>query len=114
MPGEGILDAVRTGVRSARNGLQWAAGAQFAPPRPTAGDVIWRHDKAEMRRYRRDSAPRLRPPVVAFLGLVGQSHVFDLYEGGSVVRMLMDWGFDVYVMDWGGADAVDAENTLET
>lgn len=26
----------------------------------------------------------------------------------------MEWGFDVYVWDWGGADELDAENTLET
>jgi polyhydroxyalkanoate synthase len=28
--------------------------------------------------------------------------------------MLMDWGFDAYVMDWGVADELDSENTLET
>jgi len=28
--------------------------------------------------------------------------------------MLMDWGFDAYVMDWGVADELDSPNTLET
>jgi polyhydroxyalkanoate synthase len=45
---------------------------------------------------------------------VGQPYVFDLYAGGSIVQMLMDWGFDAYVLDWGVADEQDAENTLET
>lgn len=100
----------------ARNGVRWAAGAEWAPPHPTPSDVIWRDGggKAHVRHYRRDTPARFREPVVAFLGLVGRSYVFDLYKGGSIVEMLMDWGFDVYVMDWGVAEEQDAHNTIET
>jgi polyhydroxyalkanoate synthase subunit PhaC len=118
LPGTSVLDAVRKEVaRSAvraRNGVKWAAGAEFAPPHPTPSDEIWRDGKVHVRHYRRDTPPRLGPPVVAFLGLVGQSYVFDLYKGGSIVQMLIDRGFDSFVLDWGGADGQDAENTLET
>jgi polyhydroxyalkanoate synthase len=114
----GVLTAIRKELDRAairaRNGIKLAAGAEFAPEHPTAHDVVWREGKAELRHYRRDSPPRLGPPVVAFLGLVGQSFVFDLYKGGSIVEMLMEWGFDAYVMDWGVADELDAANTLET
>jgi len=103
----------RTAVR-ARNGVKWAAGAEWAPEHPTPSDVIWRDGKAHVRHYRRDSPPRFRPPVVCFLGLVGRSYVWDLYKGGSIVEMLMDRGFDTHVMDWGVADELDAENTIET
>jgi polyhydroxyalkanoate synthase len=60
------------------------------------------------------SPPRFLPPVVAYLGLFSRSYVFDLYTGGSIVEMLMDYGFDVYVLDWGKADELDSHNTLET
>jgi polyhydroxyalkanoate synthase subunit PhaC len=103
----------RNAVR-ARNGIKYAAGSEFAPVHPTPSDVIWRDGKAELRHYRRTSPPRLRQPVVALIGLMGQSYVFDLYKGGSIVEMLMDWGFDAYVLDWGVADELDAGNTLET
>ncbi len=114
----GVLGAVRREMaRSAirtRNGVKWAAGSEFAPPHPTPSDVIWRHGKAHVRRYRSDAPRRFQTPVVAFLGLVGQSYVFDLYKGGSIVEMLMEFGFDAYVLDWGVPDELDTENTLET
>ena len=109
----GIRKEIERNVVRTRNGIKWVAGTQFAPKHPTPSDVVWSDGKAELRRYRRDSPPRLQPPVVAFLGLVGQSYVFDLYKGGSIVEMLMDWGFDAYVMDWGVPDELDAGNTLE-
>jgi polyhydroxyalkanoate synthase len=120
LPGAGLLGTVRKEVERnavrARNGVKWAVGAEWAPPHPTPSDVIWRDaaGKAHVRHYRRDTPPRFEQPVIAFLGLVGRSYVFDLYKGGSIVEMLMDWGFDVYVMDWGVADEQDAGNTIET
>lgn len=117
LPGPSLADIRKEVERNAiraRNGIKWAAGSEFAPPHPTPSDVIWSSGKAQVRRYRRDTPARFRQPVVAFLGLMSRSYVFDLYEDGSIVRMLMDHGFDAYVMDWGAPDAQDAENTLET
>jgi len=98
----------------ARNGVKWATGSQWAPLHPTPSDVIWQHGKAHVRHYRRDTPPRYSVPVVAYLGLVGKSHLFDLYQGGSIAQMMMDYGFDVYVLEWGEPDELDAGNTLET
>ena len=113
----GVLGALRKeierGAVRARNGIKVAGGATFAPPNPTPSDVIWREGKVHVRRYRRETPARLQPPVVAFLGLVGNSSVFDLYKGGSIAQMLLDWGFDAYVWEWGGADETDAENSLD-
>lgn len=113
----GLLDRVRREVDRnavrARNGVLWFAGAEFAPKHPTASDVVWRQGKAHVRRYRSEATTRFRTPVVCYLGLVGQSYVFDLYDGGSIVQMLMDWGYDAYVLDWGTTDELDADNTLE-
>jgi len=94
--------------------VKWATGSEWAPFHPTPSDVIWRRGKAHVRHYRRDTPPRYSVPVVAYLGLVGRSHLFDLYKGGSIVEMMMDYGFDVYVLDWGIPDELDSGNTLET
>jgi polyhydroxyalkanoate synthase subunit PhaC len=114
----GILSSLRREVQRgavrARNGVKYATGGEFAPPHPTPSDVIWRHGNAHVRHYKSDAPRRFKQPVVAYLGLVGRSYIFDLYKGGSIVEMLMDYGFDTYVLDWGVPDALDAENTLET
>ena len=103
----------RTALR-ARNGLKYLSGAEWAPRAPTPSDVVWREGKAELRRYRGAHAPRIGPPVLAFLGLVSNASVFDLVEGNSFVRRLLDAGFDPFVLDWGAPDEVDAHNTVET
>jgi len=117
LPGAGALSAVRQEVARnatrARNGVRWARGSEFAPPHPTPSDVIWEGGKAHVRHYRRDTPARFTQPVVAYLGLVGRSYIFDLYKGGSIVEMLMEYGFDVYVLDWGVPDESDVGKTLE-
>lgn len=103
----------RTALR-ARNGIRYATGAEWAPIGPTPSDVVWEDGKVHVRRYRRAGPPTLGPPVLAFLGLVGRSYVFDLWKGNSIVASLMERGFDVFVLDWGEPDERDAGNSLET
>jgi polyhydroxyalkanoate synthase len=114
----GVLSAIRREVERnavrARNGVKYFTGGEFAPEHPTPSDVIWRQQGAQVRHYRSDAPRRYREPVVAYLGLVGRPYIFDLYDGGSIVQMLMERGFDTYVLDWGVPDELDAGNTLET
>lgn len=117
-PSGGAIASLRREVARnatrARNGVKWFAGSEFAPPHPTPSDVIWTNGKASVRRYRRETPARYTTPVLAYLGLVSRPYVFDLYKGGSIVEMLMERGFDVYVLDWGVPTALDSRNTLET
>ena len=103
----------RSAVR-ARNGIKYAAGAEWAPRAPTPSVVVWQEGKVHLRRYRRDGPARLGPPVLIFIGLVSRATVFDLQKGKSFVQRLMDGGFEVFVLDWGVPDEQDAANTLET
>ncbi|MGQ0623312.1 MAG: alpha/beta fold hydrolase [Sporichthyaceae bacterium] len=112
------LDGVRKDLeRNAlrlRNGIKWAAGTEFAPPAPTASDVIFSDGKVTVRRYRSPHPRKHAIPLLNFLGLVGQSYVFDLWAGNSIVALEMEQGFDAYVLDWGIPDEIDSANTLET
>jgi polyhydroxyalkanoate synthase len=45
--------------------------------------------------------------------LVSKSYVLDLMPNNSMIRFLLGEGFDVFLLDWGVADAVEAQNTLE-
>jgi polyhydroxyalkanoate synthase len=111
---ESVRREVERSALRARNGLKYLSGAEWAPRAPTPSEVVWREGKAELRRYRGSDPPRVGPPVLAFLGLVSNASVFDLVEGNSFVRRLLDAGFDPFVLDWGHPDEVDAHNTLET
>lgn len=109
----GALRMARSNARRAVNGVRYALDLDFAVPQPTPRDLVWRQDKVELWRYRNDRVVH-GPPVLLVFGLVSRSSLFDLYGRVSLVRTLRDAGFDVFVVDWGTADAGDADNTLET
>jgi polyhydroxyalkanoate synthase subunit PhaC len=104
---------VERNAARARNGIKYVTGSQWAPIGPTPSDVVWREGKAELRRYRRETPARFTPPVVAIGGMVGRNYIFDLVEGNSFVRRVMDAGFEAFVLDWGAPDEEDAAKTLE-
>lgn len=98
----------------ARNGLRYVRGSSRPRLGTTPKDVVWRRDKAQLFRYRR-STPAMAPhPVVLVHSLVSRSYILDLRPGSSVVEFLRDEGFDVFLLDWGVPDELDAANTLET
>jgi polyhydroxyalkanoate synthase subunit PhaC len=104
---------VRRAVRRGRNGLRYAAGTSRPKVGQTLKDVVWSHHKAQLWHYRND-AVRHAPPVVIVHSLVSRSYVLDLYPGNSAIAFLIGSGLDVYLLDWGVADAAEADNTLAT
>ena len=100
-------------LQRGRNGLRYAAGTHRPKIGQTPKDVIWRRDKAEVWRYRGGEVT-YSPPVLIVHSLVSRSYVLDLYPGNSAIAYLLGSGLDVLLVDWGVADEVEAENTLET
>jgi len=100
--------------RRSRNGLRYAAGSARPKIGPTPKDVVWKRDKAEVWRYRGTTPVEWAPPVLVVHSLVSRSYVLDLYKGNSAVQFFLDAGLDVLLLDWGIADEVEAQNTLET
>jgi polyhydroxyalkanoate synthase len=105
-------DLERYAVR-ARNGLKYVAGVGRPKVGPTPKDVVWARDKVELWRYRSDTR-RLSPPLLVVYSLVGRSYVLDLTLDNSVVGSLLKAGVDVFLIDWGVTDELDANNSLET
>lgn len=104
---------VRRAVRRGRNGLRYAAGTSRPKVGQTPKDVVWMRDKAELWRYCSDRV-EYTPPVVVVHSLVSRSYVLDLHPDNSAIRFLLDRGLDMMLLDWGVADDVEADNTLET
>lgn len=111
---QGLRRELERNAIRARNGLQYLAGREWAPPAPTRSDVVWNAGAANVRRYRGTTPVRYRQPVLAFTGLVSRPYCFDLAVGNSFVQQLMDAGFDVFVLDWGVPGPEDSGRTLES
>jgi len=103
---ERSLLRARNGVRYARRTIRPTVGA-------TPKDVVWQRDKAQLWRY--EGGPiRFDPPVLIVHSLVSRSYILDLRPGSSMVEYLVNKGLDVWMLDWGVPDELDADNTFET
>ncbi len=111
-----IVDRVRREVERtalrARNGIRMAAGLSRPEVGQTPKDVVWRHGRSELWRYRNDNV-RVSPPLLIVFSLFSRSYILDLQPGNSFVERLLAAGFDVYLLDWGVPDERDAANRLE-
>ena len=68
-----------------------------------------------MRLYRyRSEQRRWKTPLLFVHSLVSKTYVFDLAPGNSFVETMLRRGHDVYLLDWGTPDELEAGNTLET
>lgn len=104
---------VERNVLRARHGIKHVAGIDRTPVGLTPKDLVWQRDKVKLYRYRSDQR-RYRPPVLLVMSLVSKSYIFDLRPGSSYVEVLLGRGLDVFMLDWGVPDDLEAENTLET
>jgi polyhydroxyalkanoate synthase len=106
-------DVERSYLR-ARNGLRYVRGSHRPELGTTPKDVVWRRDKAQLWRYGGGPPVRYAQPLLVVTSLVSRSYILDLLPGSSAVEFLRDHGFDVFLLDWGIPDELDADNSLET
>ena len=103
---------VERSILRARNGIRYVRGTNPPPVGATPKDVVWKRDKAELWRYKGGDR-RYGPPVVIVHSLVSRSYILDLRPGSSTVEYLTRAGLDVFMLDWGVPDELDADNDLE-
>ena len=102
----------RTQLR-ARKGIKLIARKPPPGVYPTPKYEVWSLGKAKLWRFRNDEV-RLGPPVLLFLGLMGDSAIFDLHPGNSWAERLLAEGFDVFLFDWGRPEAAEGDHDLAT
>ena len=100
-------DLVERGV-AAPEGLARAADVEVGT---TPSEVVYTENKLTLRRY---AAPdrRHETPILLVYALINRPYVLDLQPDRSVVRTLLDGGFDVYLIDWGEPSTLDATLSL--
>lgn len=80
--------------------LFFGAGRDRRRRDATPSDVVWQHGQARLHRYK--GGPRTHPePVLLVHSTVSEPWILDLTPTRSLVRHLVDAGFDVYLLDWG-------------
>ena len=103
---------VERSILRARNGVRYIRGTHRPALGTTPKDVVWASGKAELWRYTGGDR-RYGPPVVIVHSLVSRSYILDLRPGNSMVEYLVAAGLDVFMLDWGVPDELDADNDLE-
>src|SRR3954468_8849982 len=96
----------------ARSGVRYVRGTHAPKVGATPKEVVWRRGKAELWRYHNGTV-RYGPPVLIVHSLVSRSYILDLRPGSSLVEYLTGAGLDVFMLDWGVPDELDADNDLE-
>lgn len=96
-----------------RNSVKWYAGRFDPPVGQTPRELVWQREKVCLYRYRRTSTAHATP-VLLVMSLVSKAYIFDLRPGSSFVEVLLAHGLDVYMLDWGVPDELEADYTFET
>ncbi len=73
----------------------------------TPHQVVYQLGSLRVLRYDRDEPARFVEPVLICFALVNRPYILDLRAKCSVVRRLLERGFDVYLIDWGVPTADD-------
>jgi len=79
----------------------------------TPSEVVYTENKLELLHYRPEEAG-IEPdethdvPILIVYALINRPYILDLQPDRSVVRRLLEAGFDVYLIDWGEPSRLDA------
>ncbi|MFA5683699.1 MAG: class III poly(R)-hydroxyalkanoic acid synthase subunit PhaC [Lysobacteraceae bacterium] len=79
----------------------------------TPKEAVHRDGKAVLYRYRGESTPTQKTPLLIVYALVNRPYMVDLQEDRSIVRNLLAAGHDVYLIDWGYPDPSDRLTDLD-
>ncbi|WP_253736471.1 class III poly(R)-hydroxyalkanoic acid synthase subunit PhaC [Halohasta salina] len=84
----------------------------------TPNEVVYEENKLELLHYTPEMAgiePETRQdvPILIVYALINKPYILDLQPDRSVIRRLLEGGFDVYLIDWGEPSRLDASLTIE-
>ncbi|MEM9185075.1 MAG: alpha/beta fold hydrolase [Planctomycetota bacterium] len=86
---------------------QSVAEPDAARERGTPADVVFRGEAFAVKRFRSDSPRAFAEPVLICFSLINRPYILDLNQRVSVVRRLLEAGFDVYLIDWNAPTDAD-------
>jgi polyhydroxyalkanoate synthase len=79
----------------------------------TPSQIIYTEDKMKLIHYIPTVAKTHPVPILIVYALVNRFYILDLQPDKSVIKKLLEEGFDVYVIDWGYPSGPDRYLTLD-
>jgi len=79
----------------------------------TPSEVVYEENKLELHHYEARTDEQYDVPILVVYALINKPYILDLQPDRSVVRTLLDQGFDVYMIDWGEPSRLDASLGLD-
>ncbi|HMB45551.1 MAG TPA: class III poly(R)-hydroxyalkanoic acid synthase subunit PhaC [Candidatus Methanoperedens sp.] len=79
----------------------------------TPSEVIFSEDKMKLIHYIPNVEKTHSIPILIVYALVNRYYILDLQPDKSVIKKLLEEGFDVYVIDWGYPSGADRYLTLD-
>lgn len=83
------------------------------PVATTPSEVVYTDDKMRLIHYIPIVEKPHSVPVLIVYALVNRYYILDLQPDKSVIKKLLEEGFDVYVIDWGYPSGSDRYLTLD-
>ena len=77
----------------------------------TESESIYEENKLELHRYAPEEVEHETPILIVY-ALVNRPYILDLQPDRSVIRRLLDNGFEVYLIKWGEPSLLDQSLTL--
>ncbi len=75
----------------------------------TPSEVVYEENKLRLLHYESRTEEQHDVPILVVYALINRPYILDLQPDRSVVRTLLDNGFDVYLVDWGEPSTLDRE-----
>jgi polyhydroxyalkanoate synthase subunit PhaC len=79
----------------------------------TPKELVFKVDKIKLYRYTRSTPAKFKTPVVFSYALVNRHDMLDLQPDRSFIKNLLEFGLDIYMIDWGYPTRADKDVTLD-
>ena len=79
----------------------------------TPSEVVYEENKLRLLHYESRTEDQHSVPILVVYALINRPYILDLQPERSVIRTLLDNGFDVYMIDWDEPSTLDRSLTLD-
>ena len=79
----------------------------------TPSEVAYTENKLELLHYEPQTDEQHDVPILVIYALINKPFILDLQPDRSVIRRLLEAGFDVYMIDWNEPSRLDQHLTLD-